>query len=274
MVVLFNISIKTIRGEEFNAQIDRDADTLGLKVQIWEQRNIPVESQRLVFAGRELQDSTKLEDAGVGDGATIFMVEAGHDVAPPAFSQPAPQNPVVAADPIQDDEPVVVHLQQPLNVSGQAAGYEPLAPEILAAERKNATVELAAWLRKYTLFTAFLLIVGAALCPYGGHMLLPIFFTLIGWMSTRNLCRCFLGVYAVFIFFVSLMFFGHGVGAVAWGIHEHLKYTWAFCLLIFVGILHFCVFACIVKLMKNVRALSDDERKEVKTRIQTHRTLC
>lgn len=286
MVVLFNISIKTIRGEEFNAEIDRDADTLGLKVQIWEQRNIPVESQRLVFAGRELQDATKLTDAGVGEGATIFMVEAaGQEVAPPAFSQPAPQNPVVAADPVvvanrlplvqQDADRVVVNLQHPINAGGrQIVGYEPLAPEILAQERKDATVDLAAWVRKYTLFTAFLMIVAAALLPCGGFMLLPIFLTLVGWMGTRNLCRCCLGIYAIAILIGAMSLIGHGVGFLTWGTQHHKKYSWAFSLLIFVGILHLCIFMCIVKLMRNVRALSADEKKEVKTRIQTHRTLC
>lgn len=281
MVVLFNLSIKTIRGEEFTIQTDRDADTLGLKVQIWELRNVAVENQRLVFAGRELQDAVKLADAGVGDGATIFMVEAaGQDVAPPAFAQPAPQNPVVSNVPLiqQDSERVVVNLPpavQPVNVDGRrVVGYQPLAPEILSQERMDATYDLARWIRKYALFSALLLVVGGAMCPHGGWSLLPLLLTLIGWMGTRNLCRCNLGVYAAFIFFAAISMIGHGIFAIRWAVHAHKRWAWALSLVVFVGILHLCIFACIIKLMKNIARLVGDEKKQVRTRIAEHRTLC
>jgi hypothetical protein len=96
MVVRITLTVKHIRGHTFTIESNRDADVLGLKVQIWDTQKIPIESQRLVFGGRELQDGVKLFDAGVDDNSMIFLVESNNpavlpqsevsEVPPAAFS--------------------------------------------------------------------------------------------------------------------------------------------------------------------------------------------
>eukprot|EP01084_Bolivina_argentea_P244311 409305_1 len=69
------LHIKHIAGYTFDIDCERDADALGIKVLIWQIQHIPVDAQRLVFGGREMDDSTKLYDLGVKDNDILFLVE-------------------------------------------------------------------------------------------------------------------------------------------------------------------------------------------------------
>ena len=62
-------------GYEFSLDVDHDADALGVKVLIWELQKVPITSQRLVFNGKEINDSVKLNQFGIIDGDTLFLIE-------------------------------------------------------------------------------------------------------------------------------------------------------------------------------------------------------
>ena len=69
------LTIKHIDGYSFSIDVDNDADGLGMKVLIWEQQKVPIESQRLIFNGKEINDSVKINQFGIKDGDILFLIE-------------------------------------------------------------------------------------------------------------------------------------------------------------------------------------------------------
>ena len=63
-------------GYSFKLDVDRNADALGIKVLIWEIQKVPIESQRLVFNGKEMTDNQQVSELDMVDNDTIFLIEA------------------------------------------------------------------------------------------------------------------------------------------------------------------------------------------------------
>lgn len=77
------ISIKTLNGEQYSVDIVEDAEVLGLKVKLWEEHQLAVERQRLIFAGRELEDQKPISEYGIVDGSTLHLVIRQQVMPPP-----------------------------------------------------------------------------------------------------------------------------------------------------------------------------------------------
>lgn len=64
-----------IRGDEtFTIDVDTTSSVLAAKAAIAEKAGYPVESQRLVFAGQQLEDSSDLANYGVASASSIQLV--------------------------------------------------------------------------------------------------------------------------------------------------------------------------------------------------------
>lgn len=68
------ISIKTIKGEIFQVEIDQESTVLVLKGKIQEKLSIEPESQKLIYKGKHLENNSTLKDYGLQDGDTIIVM--------------------------------------------------------------------------------------------------------------------------------------------------------------------------------------------------------
>jgi len=269
MVVRIQLTIKHIRGHTFPVDADVETDVLGLKVQIWESQKIPIEGQRLVFGGKELQDNTKLAEYGIGDNGVIFLVESNSEIP----QQPqAEVQPVTVQVPIQSQinaSPCVTtatyaypYHQQPLNVNS----YEPIDDEtVLSEERMQSVIDLAFWVRRYCILGMIITAISSFACLY---CLIPFAMCLLGFLGTRKLNRCllFFPLLLTMIIGFGLLFF-----SIDWlfsGFHASII------LLIFIALLHLMIFASICKLMCRIGKLSCQEWWQARVRIQSKCCCC
>lgn len=70
---LFDVTVRTLTGDVISVDEVRDS-VLGLKFSILDRRGIPIDQQRLICAGRQLEDNEKLSRYGCGNGCTIHLV--------------------------------------------------------------------------------------------------------------------------------------------------------------------------------------------------------
>lgn len=70
----YEILIKTLTGTQFTLSVV-PADTIAaVKQQITDRQGIPVEQQRLIFVGVQLEDQRTLSDYNVQKDATLYLV--------------------------------------------------------------------------------------------------------------------------------------------------------------------------------------------------------
>ena len=68
------ILIKTLQGKTMPMEV-QDSDTIGsIKSKIHEKEGIPVDQQRLVFNGKQLEDNMKISDYGIQSDSSIHLV--------------------------------------------------------------------------------------------------------------------------------------------------------------------------------------------------------
>jgi ubiquitin len=68
------ILIKTLQGKTMPMEV-QDGDTIGsIKAKIHEKEGIPVDQQRLVFNGKQLEDNMKVGDYGIQADSSIHLV--------------------------------------------------------------------------------------------------------------------------------------------------------------------------------------------------------
>jgi len=273
MVVRITLTIKHIRGHTFTVESNRDADVLGLKVQIWDTQKIPIEHQRLVYGGRELQDGVKLVDVGIDDNSMVFLVESSNaaalpqseasEIAPPVAysSEGVNMMPVISAISMANNESKFVSI----NLPDPDVRYEALNEETLSEERIVSVLDLAYWIRLYFILGIFL----SGLCVFNCFWsLIPLIIYILGWCGTRKLRRCCL---TLPLLLTMLIGFG-GLVATVYCMIMHF-HAWVF-LPMFIAFLHVIIFFSICKLMCRISKLSEEEWCNARTRIASRGCCC
>jgi len=256
MGVKIIIHIRHIRGHTFDVEIDRDADCIGLKVAIWDLQKVPVEHQRLVYAGKEVADEVILVELGIDDGSTIFLVETAENVIPQA---PVVESQIMEVVEIPEDS-VSVPIE-PMSVSSQH--YAPLVDDRAREERIQATIDLAFWVKIYCLFGIIISLIALIGCSLGFAISL-ICYT-VGYVACRKLNRCAL----IFPLLMSILIGPVGFVAALWHLARHFWAPWLVALA--VSFLHLFIMMSIVKLRRRIKHLSPQEKNEAVERIRARR---
>lgn len=268
MVVRFQLTVKHIRGHSFPIETDIEGDVLGLKVQIWETQKIPIENQRLVFGGKELQDNTKLSSIGIGENSTIFLVESVSDLPPQAQSE-IPIQVTVASDAqvIPQQSTTVSNAVMVTTINSNSRSYEPLSQEegMISEERITSVMDLAFWVRLYCMLGMLISAVSIFGCWYS---VIPLLIYIFGFCGTRKLNRCLLVFPLIITAFIG---FGLTILSVYWLINFYNGWEFMY---LFVGFLHVAIFSCICKLMCRISKLSCEEWQHARIRIRSRGCCC
>jgi ubiquitin len=68
------ISVKSLTGEEIFVEVDQSDFVADLKIKIESQNAIPPDHQRLIFHGRELNDTDSLQRCSIENGSRVHLV--------------------------------------------------------------------------------------------------------------------------------------------------------------------------------------------------------
>jgi len=230
-------------GYSFTIDVDNDTDILGIKVLIWDQQKVPIQSQRLIFNGKEIKDSIKINQFGIKDGDTLFLIE------------------------IKKQEIECTSTVEPIEITT----IEPASNNYLYLDGKteeinewriHSVVKLSCWIRAY-LWLGFILTLFATLfcCLWSA---VPMLFYIMGLIGARKLCKCLLAFPIILTAIIGFT-----------GITINLIYFYSIKQLIpiTISIFHVMIFASICKLVIKIAKLSKMEHKQARTRIVS-RSCC
>lgn len=116
------VSLKQLKGDTFDIEVDPESSVGDLKAKVAELKpDMPVEQQKLIYAGKVLVDATLMKDCGIKEGQ--FIVVMVSKVKPPAGSASAAPAPAeVAPAPAPAAAPAAASA--PADAAPAAAGGE------------------------------------------------------------------------------------------------------------------------------------------------------
>ncbi|KAI8322830.1 polyubiquitin [Martensiomyces pterosporus] len=71
-----NIKIKTLTGKEIELDIEKDATILQIKERLEEKEGIPPQQQRLIFGGKQMDDTKTVDFYKIEGGSVLHLVLA------------------------------------------------------------------------------------------------------------------------------------------------------------------------------------------------------
>lgn len=258
MGVKILIHIRHIRGHTFDVEVDRDADCIGLKVAVWDSQKIPVDTQRLVYGGKEIADDSNLVNLGIDDGSTVFLVEKVENANPAPVVVPEPQ---VASVVVVPEPSVSVSHFEPMSVNSQ---YQQLQ-DSTNQQRIQAVIDLAFWVRMYCIFGTVVSLGALTMC-WGS--LIPLTCYVIGYISCRRLSPCGL----IFPFLLTMLIGPVGFVGVLWAMATHFRPILFLALI--VSFLHIMIMASICRLRRRIKALNCEEKRFAVDKIRAGIRCC